>query len=275
MEQPCSFRPYLLDYYPPHNLSAIPNLLGHAYDLAAYHLNVFYNAALYWPQTLNPLLIPLVLICVAGWGMAFAGRYGDRARHLALLGMAAVIAPAVLSVAGVYPFGGVRQSLFLAPFFFAFAALGFYGLRSYPAARLIAVAVACCYVGLWAANLPRFYNDRLPRYTPQELVAAWQENGNLPVYARECERELRYALRDHPEMQVSTLGEDPKPPYLVISTHNWIGDNRWYAGFPEYLKRAGYTAVLLKQAEPTNLQARSQSLYFPPNGLWIYKVMAQ
>src|SRR5262252_8920070 len=45
-------RIYLVPFYPPHSLRAIPQLLGHAYDLGAFSLNLFYNPALYWPQRL-------------------------------------------------------------------------------------------------------------------------------------------------------------------------------------------------------------------------------
>jgi hypothetical protein len=191
--------------------------------------------------------------------------------------MAAVIAPAVLSMVKIFPFGGVRQSLFLSPFFFTFAALGFYALRARLATRIAGIGLACGYMTLWAVNLPAFYQQRQVMYTPQDLVSAWQENGRLPVYARECERELRYELRQHPEIQVASLPEDSKPPYLLVGTHNWIGDGRWYGDFPKYLKKSGYRADLIKEAPSWHLDARwhSQSLYFPPNGFWVYKVTAQ
>ena len=114
-------------------------------------------------------------------------------------------------------------------------------------------------------------------YTTQDLVSAWKQNGSLPVYARECERELRYELRQHPEIPIATLPLDLKPPYLLIGTHNWIGDGRWYGGFPEYLEKSGYRASVVREVPAWHPESRwhSQSLYFPPNGLWIYKVTAQ
>jgi hypothetical protein len=136
--------------------------------------------------------------------------------------------------------------------------------------------LAAGYLLIWGLNLPAFYYQRQAMYTPEELVATWKQNGSLPIYARECERELRYELRQHPEMSISTLPSEMKPPYLLIGTHNWISDNRWYGTFPEYLKKSGYHASLVKEAPSWHLDSRwhSQSLYFPPNGLWVYKVTA-
>jgi hypothetical protein len=269
------FRPYLVDYYSPLAISSVPKLLQHAYDLATYHLNLFYNPSLYWPRSLNLAILPLVLICVTGWAAAVFGRFGAEARHLAGMAAAAVAAPAALSLISVFPFGGVRQSLFLSPFFFVFAALGFYNLGAHRATRYVTAAVAAAYLVVWAGNLPRFYAERLPVYTPNDLLSAWNENGRQLVYARECEREVRYELRDHPEVRVEALPRNSKAPYLLIATHNWIGDNSWFSGFPDYLRRSGYKATLVRQTPARHMDSPAQSLYFPPNGLWIYEVTAQ
>jgi len=269
-----AYRIYLVPFYPPHSLRAIPQLLGHAYDLGAFSLNLFYNPALYWPQRLNIVLLPLVLLCIFGWSLAALGKFGVLARQLALLGLTAMLAPAVLSFGKAWPFGGVRQLLFLSPFFWTFTALGFYGLRGSRATRLLGAATALAYLSLWAANLPRFYRERVPVYSADDIVSAWDENGRLPIYARECVRELRYVLREHPEIQINSLSKDFRPPYLIVATHNWIGDNFWYGGFPQYLEESGYQAITIKQAQGIHLDSRSQSqmLYFPPNGFWVYKI---
>ena len=271
------FRVYLANYYSAPSFRSIPKLLLHAYDLATYQLNVFYNPALYWPEGPNAMLLPLVLLCILGWILSVRGKFGPYAKHLALLGLAAVVAPAVLSLVKIFPFGGVRQSLFLSPFFLAFAAFGFYALRANLFTRVLGLAITCGYLVVWGANLPAFYAQRQAMYTPEDLFSTWKQNGSLPVYARECERELRYELRQHPEIQIATLPQELKPPYLLIGTHNWIGDNRWYGSFPEYLRKSGYQASLVKEAPSWHLDSRwhSQSLYFPPNGLWIYKVTTQ
>ncbi len=274
------FRVYLSNYYPPLSLAAIPMTVRHAYDLATYQLNLFYNPALYWPERLNPLLIPLVLLCILGWSLALAGIFGPDARQLSLMGLAGVLLPAALSFVKMYPFGGVRQTLYLNPFFLTFVAFGFYALRGAPLTRLLGIALAGAYLLVWGLNLPAFYRERRAAYTPNELVDTWKENGSLPVFAWGSERELRYELREHPEISIDTVPMHSKstqaPPYLLICTHNWIGDDHWFKGYPEYLQGLGYKATLLKQGPLWNLESVgvSGSLYFPPNGLWIYKVTA-
>jgi len=266
------FRPYLTQYYEPLSFRSIPKLLGHAYDLGTYHLNLFYNPSLYWPERLNVVLLPLVLISILGWSAAALGKFGLGPRRLAMLGLAMMATTAVLSLVKLFPFGGVRQSLFLNPFFVVFTALGFYSLRFHKITRFAGTLGATAYLLLWGINLPRFYQERLPLYTAEDLVSSWTENGKLPVYARECEREIRYELLAHPEIRVYSLPKVSTPPYLLITTHHWIGDNTWFSGFPEYLERSGYKATIVKQAQGLHLDSRSQSLYFPANGLWIYKV---
>jgi hypothetical protein len=266
------FRPYLTQYYEPLAFQSIPKIFEHAYDLGTYHLNLFYNPSLYWPERLNIILLPLVVICILGWSYAALGKLGLGPRRLAFFGLAMVATIVVLSLVKLFPFGGVRQSLFFNPFFLVFTALGFYSLRFHKMTRIAGTLAATAYLVLWAVDLPRFYQERLPMYTPEELVTAWTQNGKLPVFARECERELRYELRTHPEIRVNTLPAVSKPPYLLITTHHWIGDNTWFSGFPEYLEKSGYKATIVIQASGLHLDSHSQSLYFPANGLWVYKV---
>jgi hypothetical protein len=271
------YRPYIANYYGSLSVSAIPRTLAHAYDLATYHLNLFYNHALYWPESFNALLLPLVALLVVGWGLAVSGRFGRDARSFAFMGAVAMALPAVLSLIKVYPFGGVRQTMFLNPFLLAFAGFGFYSLRTRWVTRALGVALAGSYLVIWGANLPAFYQQRQAAYTPRELVDSWNSNGNLPVYAWGSERELRYELRDHPEIQIQSLPQESTPPYLLICTHNWVGDDYWFRGYAEFLRRTGFQATLVKQNPAWNRDSlwHSGSLYFPPNGLWIYKVTAR
>ena len=270
------YRPYIANYYGSLSAAAIPKTLAHAYDLATYHLNLFYNHALYWPESLNAFLLPLVALTVVGWGLAASGRFGRLARSFALLGTVAMAVPAMLSLVRIYPFGGVRQTLFLNPFLLSFAALGFYSLRGRWVTRLLGIALAAGYLVGWGANLPAFYRERHAAYSQQELVDTLKENGSLPIYAWGSERELRYELRGHPEIQIQTLPQESTPPYLLICTHNWVGDDYWFRGYAEFLRRTGFKARLVKENPSWNRDSlgHSGSLYFPPNGLWIYKVTA-
>jgi hypothetical protein len=268
------FRPYLQGYYHEHSLRSIPTLLMHAYDVATYLLNVAFNTSLYLPERLNPVLLPLVLLCVLGWILAVRERFGPFARHLALLGAAATAIPAVLSFVNVFPFGGIRQMLFLSPFFLVFTALGFDALRAYRTTRVFASLAAVFYLGLWGYNLPRFFDDRFMLYSTDDLVRTWQENGQVTYYCQFCVAEIQYMVRDQQKIVVKQLPADAKPPYLLVSTRWPVGDNPYFRSYLASLQQTGYKATLLIEKPPKHPEIwdHSGTLYFPPHGLFVYKV---
>jgi hypothetical protein len=279
------YRTYLPQYYHqvsfhsiPSLIHPIPQLAGHAYDLVTYHLNLFYNATLYWPEKMNWALLPLVLLCLSGWAFAGAGKFGAEARQLAQLGLAVTGSLAVLSTRALFPFGGVRQTLLLSPFLFAFAGLGGYLLSRHKATRILGGVAGVVYLAAWAFNLPRFYEERVSVYNADDIVRAWRQNGELPVYTRGSEWELEYVMRNHPEIEVRTLAPFPKPPYLLVATH-WppLENQTIYYGYAQSLKKDGLGATLVA-AKPAfhldSLVART-SLYFPPNSFWVYKITAR
>lgn len=271
------FRAYLVPYYHPLSLGAIPKLLMHAYDLAAYHLNLFFNPSLYWPEALNPLILPLICLCVLGWTLAFRGRFGAYARHFALLGLAAVLIPAGLSTLRAFPFGGVRQTLFLSPLLFAFTAIGFYALGANRLARLAGGAIALGYLTLWAINLPRFYEDRVMTYRAEDIVKLWKESGSLPSFAWKATGPLRYVLRNYPDMNVqrpNAEGSQFQAPFFLISPNHALGRD---AGFVQSLRQDGLVPVRLAETPTKHSESERYPtcLYFPPNGFAVYKIVRQ
>lgn len=272
------YRLYLVDYYHRPSVRSLPRLLLHAYDMATYHLNLFYNPALYWPERANWAILPLVLLLVLGWTLAAAGKFGVRAGHLARLGLLAAVIPAALSVVRIFPFGGIRQTLFLSPFLLIFAALGLGALLARRWTRIPAMLGAALYLVLWAVNLPRFYNERVVPYSADDIERVWQQNHRIPVYMRGGnERELEYTLRRHPEIGIRSAALESKPPYLLITTHYQIGNPIWFPGFPAYLAKSHYRAALVAVRPPAHPESEEHRtcLYFPPNGLWIYKVTTE
>jgi hypothetical protein len=273
------YRIYLTGYYHSFSLRSILQLIAHGYDLLTYHLNLFYNPALYWPEQWNWALLPLVLLCLWGWWRASSGQLGSEARELGRFALLAMSIPAALSFAGMFPFGGVRQTLILSPFLLAFTALGFYSLFARPATLALAAVLAAAYLAAWAYNLPRFYADRVSAYDAQDIVQVWRAEGQpSTIYSRGSERELEYMLRRHPEIQVHSLGKEQKPPYLLAVAH-WdpLETSSMFAGYAEYLRQEGYRATLVMEKPPVlfqNLENYRTCLYYPPNGLWIYKVTA-
>jgi hypothetical protein len=277
------YRFYLAAYYHPANLGAIPFLLSRAYDLLTYNLNLFYNGVLYWPRRLNPVLLPLIIICVIGWYYSTTGRFGRIAKHLSFLGMISLFITALLSLLRKYPFGGVRQCIFMSPFIFTFTGIGFWALIRSRLGKAVAGFLAITYLILCGINLPYFYKERVFPYTTQDLVNAWEENGKLRFYGDGgCRDTIRYMLRKYPDIKIERIDLEPdyehavlpESPFFLISPHWAMEDSLWLPGLKDKMKTSGYNVNLLIMRKPTYPVHPDyrQSLYFPANGLWLYKI---
>ena len=272
------YRPYLASYYHQLDSGAIFFLLARAYDVMTYHLNLFYNDALYWPRQLNPVLLPLVGLCIFGWTYAFIGKFGRGAKHLSLLAVICLFLTAVLSLLKKYPFGGVRQTLFMTPFLFSFTAMGFYTLVRPSKLKPIGIVLAVAYIILWVVNLPNFYQERILPFESKELLATWEQCGKLKVYTLDnCKDSIKYRLHKHSKVEVQNLplpSLPNDPPFLIVSTHWTIEDDLWRPQLKEEIKRSGYITTLIMKRVPKYPVQRDfmQSLYWPPNGLWVYKI---
>ena len=275
------YRFYLAPYYHQINLGAVPFLISRAYDLLTYNLNLFYNGVLYWPRALNPVLLPLIFTCIIGWYYSTTGRFGYLAKHLSFFGMISLLITALLSLLMKYPFGGVRQTLFMSPFIFTFTGLGFWVLIRSRIGKVVAGVLVIAYLVLWCVNLPHFYKERVFPYTTQDLVTAWEENDKLSLYGDGgCRDTIRYMLRKYPNIRIEHLEPEyegagyPEPPFLLISPHWPIEGSLWDPNMKGKFEKSGYHIELIKvcnAAYPMHPEYR-QSLYSPANGLWLYKI---
>ena len=273
------YRFYLAAYYHPLNLGAIPFLLTRAYDLLTYNLNLFYNGVLYWPRKLNPALLPLIIVCILGWYNSATGRFGRSAKHLSLFGTITLLITALLSLLMKYPFGGVRQTLYMSPFIFTFTGLGFWTLIRSRLGKAITGIIVITYLFLWGMNLHHFYKERVFPYTTQDLVNAWEENGKLSFYGDGgCRDTIKYVLRKYPDINVESLDFEhdtlPEPPYFVISPHWPMEDSLWLPHLKERIEKlgCGIELIIARDALYPGHPEYRQCLYYPANGLWLYKV---
>ena len=188
------------------------------------------------------------ILCIAGWWLAAAGKFGPLSRQLASLGAATVTVIAALSF---------------------FSVLGIYSLCANRATRASAIAMATAYVCLWAVNLPKFYEDRLVPYDRAEIVADWAKGGKLKVYCWFCYDAIGYAVRDYPDLHL--VKQRPKAPFLLVTNRTSIQNQ---PRLHQLLMKSRYKAKLIDQRaakHPESLHY-SGSLYFPPSGLWVYLV---
>jgi hypothetical protein len=273
------YRPYLTPYYHSLDFGAIIFLITKTYDLLTYQLNLFYNSSLYWPRQLNPVLLPLVALCVIGWLYAAAGKCGQIAKQMSSLAAIALASTAILSLFRKYPFGGVRQAVFMTPFLFAFTGMGFYKFVSSRIGKVLGVIMVGSYILLWGINLPHFYRDRSTVFNSQELMTVWEQHEKPKVYAMGGSKNfLRYLLGAHSSIELEDLPyplsvmEDP--PFLFVSTHWPIEKSLQRPKLVEEIKNSGYRANLIMMRVPKYPVNPDciQSLYFPPNGLWVYKI---
>jgi len=273
------YRPYLASYYHPLNPAAVVFLVSRFYDLIVYHLNLFYHVELYWPRELNPVTLPLVGLCLVGWFGAAVGRFGRAAKHLSLLAAAAVLMPALMSLVRKYPFGGVRQTLCIAPFLFAFTAMGWAELARLRVGRWLSIGLAAAYAALWAVNLPRLYEDRVTTCDARVVREVWEQRGKPMIYALGgCQHAVRYRAGRRSGMTIEALPESPpeETSFLLVSTIWPVEGSLWRPALQEEMQSLGYEVTAIRARNPRHPVHPDyiQSLYYPPNGLWIYCVTA-
>jgi len=273
------YRFYLAPYYHTLNVRAIPFLLSRAYDLLTYHLNLFYNGSLYWPRKLNPVLLPLIVLCIMGWIYSARGRFGFIAKHLSCLAIMSVFITALLSLLMKYPFGGVRQNLFMSPFIYTFTGLGFGILIKSRWGKTASGVLVVAYLVSWGANLPHFYKERVTPYTTQDLVNAWEEHGKPSFYGDGgCGETIKYMLREYPDIEAQDLDYEsdilPEPPFFLISPRWPMECSLWLSDLKGRIEQSGCDVELImvrNAAYPAHRDYR-QCLYSPANGLWLYKI---
>jgi len=177
-----------------------------------------------------------------------------------------------------YPFGGVRQTIFMTPFLLSFTAIGFYTVVRSPKLKPIGVVVAVAYIILWMINLPHFYRERVQPFDSKELMTTWEQSGKLKVYTLGGSNEsIRYRLRGQPRIEIKDLPWPRLPneeSFLLVSTHWSIEDELWRPKLKGEIESSGFVGTLLMNRLPKYPLKRDyiQSLYYPPNGLWVYKI---
>jgi hypothetical protein len=278
-------RPYLTEYYPPPGLESATFFLSRAYDLAAYLLNLFFEPSLYWPLAVNPAIFPLVLLCAFGWAKSMQGGAGPRFRQLAVVAVIALMLQAAFSIFKMFPFGGVRQSLFHAPLAFVFTGIGAQMLWMQGGGKVgkyLCVLLGVGYVSAWAWCLPSLYKDRIAVYSGKDVLELWSREGHLPVYTLGgSEDTIRYLTRDEKLISVKELGSfrgsrpvNLEREFLLISTMFPVDESWRNPNLLADMQQSGLDVQLL-EARPA-IHSRSVEhrtmLYFPPNGFWVYRV---
>jgi hypothetical protein len=167
----------------------------------------------------------------------------------------------------------------MAPLLFAFTGMGFSELARWRIGKPVAAVVAAAYLAVWAMNLPHLYADRITAFEAKDIREAWEQNGRLKIYADgNCQHELRYRMGRDSAVTIEPLSL-PLPDereFLLVSTIWPLEDSLFCPTLRDTIHRLGYDVTPIKvraskyRADPDYIQ----SLYYPPNGLWIYRVAA-
>jgi hypothetical protein len=271
-------RIYLLEYYPPSALNGVPFFLSRTYDMFSYMLNLFFDPRLYWPLSLNPVLLPLIALSLFGWIASLLGRNGQVARNLAIYGTLALGLQAALSFSRYFPYGGVRQSLFLAPFAIGFTGIGAGMLWNRAFTRHTVAVFGVLYIALWAWHLPSLYRDRTSVYSGEDIISLWRAHKELPLFVSwGTLRRYRYETRAEPSIAMEELHSNrvaPLPPDFLFIASRYPLDQTWPGSSSDTTLPPGYKAQLLIErpaALPRSMEHRTM-LYFPPHGYWVYRV---
>lgn len=164
------------------------------YDTLLYSVNLFSPTYVDTPWGLAAAL-PVLLVLI---GTVLAAR-GKRGHAVQALGLGLVLTMGILfllSIRKLYPFGGIRQLLFLTPMVIILAAIGWRSaLRRWPVP--VRVASVCCLL-LYAVRVPVYYNETASRMSESDLQRAIAKTGLHTLVAPEFGEHyfaLNHALR--------------------------------------------------------------------------------
>lgn len=166
----------------PHPGSAVAALyfgLTRAYDVFLYSVNLF------CPDYVTPAwgfasAIPVGL-ALAGLVAALRARRGPVVRLIGVALVATLVLLFLLSTVRLYPFGGIRQLLFLSPIILLLAAIGWRStLRRWPQATWTLSALV---ILLYALRLPVYESATRARLDERALLSAIRATGIRTVVA--------------------------------------------------------------------------------------------
>lgn len=300
-------RGYLTPYYAPENwnipkqiITIFPDIISFAvkrgYDLATYALNPVYNDRWYQPLGLNPLcIVPVILVIV---GLISLWLQSKKGKTFVVLALVSIILLILGALARLYPFGGIRQCLPFTVYIYLFVGAGTWLL--YRKWKLISIGVFSLWFLLWLLALPQFYEKRLSPYNEEMLIhfsqiAKTKIFTTVNDYGNPEDSVFRYHLRYHPEIKVFPLWEvvenlmHEKKTFILASatksfekikllSHSGTGSKmKEHIALSQILsnqdiKVTPLTEIALNQMIPSEIQEKSQSIYTPLNGLFLYKM---
>jgi len=290
--------------------SGIENLvwygLTRTYDLFDYHLALVFNSRLYRPLHWNWIMLPFILF---GLGAVFIrirkGRDKNRGVIAVLIGVLGVFS--LGNFLSLLPYGGLRNTLLLAPIIWLSygEVVSQWDRVNWKrwSGRLLVWGVVIIPVCPFLISLPAFYRDRIARLDMAQLEEIIERyRPDTLILAEASYDPFRMILQRHPEFQTDVLDQ-----YRVKLTSFFeLGEERWgkyplpvpgekVLALDFYLPYNGHTGkdvgygifayhpslselsgpdwefeVLLEEPGKNVDMQEHQSIYYPPNSVYLY-----
>ncbi|HXF63494.1 MAG TPA: hypothetical protein VNK95_17830 [Caldilineaceae bacterium] len=285
-------RRYFVGRYYVESLGDLARL---SYDTLSYHFNFAYGLPFYAPLGANWPALPYAAICLLGLGY-FIAQAPWRLVPVAG-GFFGVALAAALELA---PLGGVRHSFTYAPLFFVLVAYAIAGLqragrhtlsrpRGRPAQALAAILVMGAAL-LFAVSGRQVYSLRATSLDLTQLATLAQRQGVTAIAGYDetygvlamMETTAGYPLarRGLSLLPFDSAREQRLSYLLVAYRHRLDPPPSWQTLYyradsaQEKLAGAQVTPLVEKEGglDPARLPMVTQSIYYPPNGLFVYLV---
>lgn len=278
-------------------------LITRTYDLFNYHISLVFDKNLYLPLEWNWISLPFILAAIGAIVLYFIRK--RRQSHGILVALAGILAAYILgNILLFVPYGGVRNTLFIAPvIWLAYGAI----VEQYQNAikqRRLRIISGSIFVLIalfpFAYSFSHFYSDRISNVDLDKLGALIEEyRPDTLIMAEASYDPFRMILQRHPEFKREVLERYD----VQLTSFFELGDERWEQyplpipgnkalALDFYLSSDGRnegTGItndhpnltilsgpdwiiepIIEMPGP-NIEIRQhQSIYYPPNSVYIY-----
>lgn len=278
-------------------------LITRTYDLFNYHISLVFDKSLYQPLEWNWISLPFILT-VIGAVILYFMREGKRPRGIIPVLFSILCVYILGNIFFLVPYGGVRNTLFFAPIIWlAYGAM----VEQYQNAikrRWLRISSRSILIFLpllpFIYSLPQFYSDRVSHIDLvklEELIKKFRPD--TLIMAEASYDPFRMILQRHPEFKTEVLdrygvlltsffefSDDrweqyplPIPGKNVLALDFYLSSDGRYEGTGIIYDHPNLTTLsgpdwiiepILELPGPNIEISQHQSIYYPPNSVYIY-----
>ena len=306
------YRHYYSAYYPVNcfkltGVQAISGwfnyLITRTYDLFNYHISLVFDKHLYQPLEWNWISLPFILAAI-GAIVLYLIKGREQTRGI-LASLAGILAAFILgNILLLVPYGGVRNTLFIAPVIWLAYGAVVAQYQEWITRRWVRTISGIFFILLaifpFLCSLPQFYSDRVARLDPAGLEALIKKyRPDTLIMAEASYDPFRMILQRYPEFKIQVLDryevnltsffelDDsrweqyplPIPGDKVLALDFYLSSNGRNEGIgitndhPNLTELSGPDWIIepVLELPGPNIEIRQhQSIYYPPNSVYIY-----